>query len=342
MNNSYLSAFSVMAMVVVASVGPAWAGDSLHRNQLAEKSSNQALTGASSSVLARKAGPGTVAVVSSLGRSLGTSRRMLVGWSTYKTDTDSSTSFLTGNGWTLTVADGGQNVRFRTEPSDPLPEISENSKPSDSTIESWTREFISNELKSIVRLGPTEDLVFLGTWFENVSTGAVDAKEPGPTLIRKVVGVFGRRIGGLDIIGAGSKVAVIMSVDSRVSGFDVDWPEYESTRTVETGAELGTMTAREQAIALRTLGRSTGSMVRSRFECGLHDAGARVSVRTPEIHLACIARYSASSDDGKATAAWVSVIPAAKAIPANAWWPEAAILSGVGWQEDPSYAPDND
>ena len=259
------------AVLLAFSVTPVQAGDSLHLVQLSQRSAAQALKGVSAPVLARKAGPGKEEALNTLANSLGASTRCLVGWSPFKTEADGPGLLLRGDGWTLSVADSGQHIRYGTESAERLPYVLEAARPSDSAIESWGRGFVLNELKSIVRLGPNEELVFLGTRFENI--GMIDAKGSGPTFVRQVVAVFGRRIGDLNVIAAGSKVAVIMTVDSRITGFDVDWPEYQTTQSVEIGADIGTVEDRAQQMSLGDLQKRAPGEVVKRLGCGYHDGG---------------------------------------------------------------------
>ena len=327
------------SIVVFLASSTLLAGDSVYRAQLNSRSASRALSGVSAPVLVRKAGPGTEAVVKTIADSLSVSSRCVVGWSAFKSENEANRQFLTGDNWTLSVSDQGQHLRFRTEPSEQLPRVPEASRPIDSSIESWGRAFISNELKDIVRLGPDDELVFLGTQYEVVVAMKAGSQVVEPAFVSEVAAVFGRRFRQADLVGAGSRIAVLMAVDSRISGFDVDWPTYEVSRVVENGADIETVEARSQQLSRGELERhSSGRVVRKQFECGYHDGGARNSVRTPEIHLACVAQYSAATNRGALTAI-VEVIPAAREIPDNTWWPEAATLRGRPLVPDPSYAP---
>ena len=206
MRKSTMSTFFLAALLFSSSLivpTMARAGDSRHRIDLNQRSASKALVGVSSPVLTRKGGTGAGAALRALAEGLGASTRCAVRWSAYDTERDGDSLFLRGSGWTLSVADNGQNMRFRTEQQD-LPEVPENSKPSNVTVERWSRAFVLNELESVLPLGQEEEIVYLGAYYEMVISGSVDKKEPRATFVRQAVGVFGRRIGGIDVIGAGS------------------------------------------------------------------------------------------------------------------------------------------
>lgn len=300
------------------------AGDSASRIALRQRSESKGLVGISAPVLLRSPGSGASAKVSELLKRLQGSSQVEIASVTYELTTKSSAMFYKGNGWRLRVADDGQNLRFRTEREMNAPSVLEVGRPQEASVEEWARKFVVSELADVAKIGTDENLVFLGAQYEVVGWQRVGAKEPEPSRVRGVIAVFGRTVRGVDVVGAGSKIAVMMNIDGKVTGFDVDWPVYQATSSIENGADIGTIEDRAMQLSLGPL-LQRGSVDRTRLECGYFDAGARFSTRTPRVRLACAAHYRMPDVEGESEGwATVDVIPAATVVYGEAWWPESA------------------
>jgi len=138
-------------------------------------------------------------------------------------------------------------------------------------LETMGRRFVETELKDFVRLGKDEELVPMKTEYQidDEGRGNETLKEE---LVASTI-IFGRRVGGVDVLGAGSKVMVTFANDGIPVAFAYDWPEYRATGQKQDVLDISLI--RERASALATMRFGSESVDIRRFECGYVDRGAR-------------------------------------------------------------------
>jgi hypothetical protein len=157
--------------------------------------------------------------------------------------------------------------------------------------------------------------------------------EPEQTTVAAAV-IFSRKVDGVDVLGKGSKVAVLYANNGTPFGFDFDWPTLHSFGADQKVAPIDEL--QERAASVARLGESAFDAQLGRFECGYYDAGqAKRSLGVP-MQPACFHFYSAKSkaeaEDGTSgllTMAYVDPVPAGtEIIPDENWDTALELLYG--------------
>ena len=96
-------------------------------------------------------------------------------------------------------------------------------------LEKIGRNFIKDALGDFVRVGNEETITFLGVRY--MRDGNYNDRGRGDEEVVANIALFGREIGGVPVIGSGSKIAVWFANDRQPVGFDIDWPVYQVLRS---------------------------------------------------------------------------------------------------------------
>jgi hypothetical protein len=189
-------------------------------------------------------------------------------------------------------------------------------------IEQLGYRFIKEELRGLVDINEGESLTFLGSRY--MHTGGSDLEGNATDQIVASIGIFGREIEGIPVIGSGSKIAVWFSNDRQPVGFDVDWPRFR-----ETGISLPTLPQEKlfDRIEKTTFAPQKAYRTRvKRFECGYVDLGA--SKRGSYLQPGCSLSFDGTLEtaDGE-TFAKVEFIPAGRRVLEDKSWHLARLIA---------------
>ena len=240
-------------------------------------------------------------------------------------------SYVTDKGSLEVFADGSRfRMRGNLDAVKPLPAGSKAPLAAD-RLEKLGRDFVSQQLKAFVAIPRGEKLTFLGT--RNLRQGGSDlqGKRRSEELFASIA-IFGREVGGVPVVGSGSKIAVWFNPDGQVIGADVDWPKYKRSGKNVPLLKRDALLKRVEASTTRFAENKESKM--TRFECGYVDLGAtRRSTKAP-VQPGCSVAYQGYDPESAATSwAKVEYVPAAqKVIPDNRW-PLAVFIAKSGEPE---------
>lgn len=189
-------------------------------------------------------------------------------------------------------------------------------------VERLGRQFVGEALADFVRLGRDETLVFLGVKYLREEGFDAEGKDRRESVVASIA-VFGREVGGVPVIGGGSKVAVWFAADRQPVAFDVDWPAYTPTRVRQAVLPRERLFERVRATAVAPQGSGRDAV--SRFECGYVDLGA-TSRGASMIQAGCAVHYAGRSEDGSLRAR-VEFVPAGAEVIADPKWALSRLLA---------------
>jgi len=244
-----------------------------------------------------------------------------------------------GDGWFLDVNGDGTNVRYRNyKYLDSKPELARpvSARLSNDRLEKLGREFIKENLSEYIKLGKNEELVPFFT--EHAIGGGGPAKEGAPMDEEKVyasIVVFTRAIDKVNVIGAGSKVAIMFNNEGEVVGFDFDWPQYNLTGKYQKVLSVEAIKERAKRFASKDI--HSPDVKIKRFECGLYDAGMLKRDPKAVVQAGCAIHYSERKiidqnayerdpNSGHVMTAFVDFIPAGKTVEQDRKWLQAMMI----------------
>jgi hypothetical protein len=218
----------------------------------------------------------------------------------------------------------------------------------DSALESAGRTFIAGQLASVLPLGPGESIVPSSTSFRREWGQDTSGVQAEAVVANRIA--FTRLIGGVPVVGSGSKVVVTFANDGSVESFRYDWPSYTAkTTTQSVVGTAGILSRLQQILALRhgtvpTSSAATPSPSGSfpldlgsdfaleRLECGYYDAGRAIANPTAAVQPGCFynAVHSQVINGIVMRDAYSGAVPALGIVMADAKWPEAGIVLGRG------------
>ncbi len=227
-----------------------------------------------------------------------------------------------GKGGYVDVFADGSKLRVRANLDDPKAVAAAGEVALEKAeLETLGRRFVSGALRDIVKVSANESVTFLGVRHLVNYEGSVDGRTRASRTIANIA-IFGREVGGIPVVGSGSKVAVWFDNARQPVGFDVDWPEYRAA-----GGTQRVLGQRELAerVAKTTI-PLTGENAPRRFECGYVDLGA--TRRGKSLQAGCEIAWERRGKDG-GVSAHVEFVPAAVKVLEDPRWPlAAAIASG--------------
>ncbi len=347
MKPSFSSAFAASLSafaLTVAVTAPASAADFPQRQALEAQSARSGLGVGQLPLLKRVPGPGKEAVAGEVLRGFGASSTGITTEGSFSIEADEDRYSLTGDGgWFLTVLGDGSRIHYsnqalleaRPELALPLEE-----RLSQDALEDLGRQFVANDLKSFAQLSPGEKLV--PSFTEFLVQGGGSTEPGGPAEREKVLAstvVFSRSVGGIAIVGPGSKIAVTFANDGTPVAFDVDWAQYVPTSQTQEVLPLGDILARSEV-----LGKTGAEETLDRIECGYFDLGSRKRDASALVQAGCFLQIGVEtpSEGGNLVGGIVEAIPAGASVVADGSWPEAARLAGLPTAEgspEPEAAP---
>jgi len=277
-------------------------------------------------------GPGRAEVMERLLASLG-QLGLGVGPRTvrYKDDNEKRLAVY-GDGWKLKVYGDGSRAEFRHYGyMDKVePEMAKYPPLEPERLVELGRGFVSQILAQQIPMDKGEELIPFGVQYQVNAEQSPNAKEPEQTTVAAAV-IFSRKIGGVDVLGKGSKVAVLYANNGTPFGFDFDWPTLHPFGVDQKVAPIDELQARATSVA--RLGEAAFDVQLEHFECGYYDAGQRKRSLGVPMQPACFHFYSAKSkaeaEDGATgllTMAYVDPVPAGTEIVPDEGWDTALEL----------------
>jgi hypothetical protein len=341
----------VLVLVVIASgIALLRAADFPARQQLIQRSLQQGVAVPQLPLLRATPGPGRQAALDTLKARFASPQEKIVLGGTAQKQTRKKAIILRAPGWILEVAGDGNRVRYRNfaylegaaNRRVPLAE-----RPKQDELQVKGRQFISAQLRDVIRVGQGEELVPLFTEYQIAGGGSTAAgAKPIPETVGGATVVFGRTIDGVHVIGSGSKVRILFGSDGTIGGFDYDWPEYRRTDAIQKVASVTDVRKRVRQLA--GVDVETADVKVERMECGYFDRGSdrrdpaaplqsACAVFTVERPIVDVAAHARDSGSGHITIAKVSVIPAGETVEPDAKWTLA--LKFLGRTPSESLAP---
>lgn len=260
---------------------------------------------------------------------------------------DADHSAVYGDGWKLRVHGDGSRAEFRhyryvEEREAALARLAR--LDADTLIERG-HQFVEEVLGEQVKLGKREALVPFRVEYQVNAEQPADGRAPARETTVAGIVVFSRVIDGLDVLGAGSKIAVMFANDGTPFGFDMDWPQLNDSGRRQPVAPVQEIQARARRVA--RLGANAEDVALERFECGYFDAGQRHRQPGSPLQPACFHFYTGRipvpDDNGGVShllQAYADPVPAAATVRADAHWPETLELrNGRGAGGDSETGP---
>lgn len=342
-SSAFAASLSAFALTVTMT-SPASAADFPQRQALEAQSARTGLGVDQLPLLKRVPGAGKEAVAGQVLSGFASARTGITTEGNFSIEVDEVRYSLTGDsGWFLTVLGDGSRIRYSNEALlEARPELALplEERLSQEALESLGREFIANDLKSFAMLSAGELLVPSFTEFLVQGGGST---EPGGIVEREQVlastVVFSRSVGGIAIVGPGSKIAVTFANDGTPVAFDIDWAQYLPTAQTQEVLPLNDILARSEV-----LGKTGGEENLDRIECGYFDLGGRKRDAGAVLQAGCFLQVSIKNedDDGHVLAGIAEAIPAGASVVADESWPAALTLAGLpiaDGSEEPPAAP---
>jgi hypothetical protein len=205
-------------------------------------------------------------------------------------------------------------------------------RPPEPVLEEWGRRVLTAYLQGEVILGPNEQLFPLSARYETFSFQPTDLSRPAvDTAIGNVV-VFTRGVNGIDVVGGGSKAAVFMENDGTPYGFDFDWPTYSVVGDSVDVLSIDEINNQDALLSDYQFDASV-TVATQLFECGYFDAGTLFHDPQALVQPGCAYqrtatfvgdpdRYAADPTDGLMQSGFVDVVPAARVLQFDQFWPQ--------------------
>ncbi len=302
-----------------------------YRYQLNLNSLDQGLAVDSIPLLKAKAGLGRERIMSTLLENLSKLDFNIDAKSVVNENETDKRLAVYGDGWKLKVYGDGSRVAFRNYGYLDRNEeaINELKRIEPEELEKLGRRFIAEYLGDFIPMGKKEELIPFGVQYQVNTQQSVEknAKKEEQTVAGTII--FSRKINGIDVLGKGSKIAILYANDGTPFGFDFDWPALDSIGEEQKIAPLNEI--KQRAVEVAKLATDAVNVQLERFECGYYDAGQSKRGEAP-IQSGCFHFYSAQSfaksDDtaGFLTMAFVDPIPASNKIINDPNWDTAIEL----------------
>jgi hypothetical protein len=237
-----------------------------------------------------------------------------------------------GEDWFLQVRGDGAWVRYRRDSY--VDQVGKSagalSEAPDATMLARTaRAFVENELAELVPLCDDEELVHFRTLRTVERAVDVRTREAVPERVVATSIIFSRTIGGIDVLGPGSKVKVIFASDLGIAGFDVDWSEFDDVGLLEE--TLGIDEVKNDRTWSPTATSTSADVELFRFECGYYDVGSHRADPNALLQPACISHYLlGQKTDGVWSRGGVfHVAPIGRHVEPDGAWPEVQAQLGL-------------
>lgn len=338
LNAEKAASLAIAVYVIIAFVFPfsAFAADFAHRLNSEKRSEKEGLGRNEVPLFKRIPGPGKEAVANKLIGLFKNSKTPITTQGTSKKQVKGNRLSIIGEDWFLDVNGDGTNVRYRNyKYLDSKPELAKSvsERLSNEKLEELGRAFIKQTLSEYIKIGANEELIPFYT--EHAIGGGGQAKEGAPADEEKVYAstiVFTRSIDKVNIIGAGSKVAIMFNNKGTPVGFDYDWPQYRPTG--KSQKVLPVEAIKNRAKKLASLDIDSPDVKVKRFDCGLYDAGVRKHDPKSVVQAGCAIHsyekkiidhdaYKRDKNSGHSVGAYTDFIPAGETVEEDGKWPQA-------------------
>lgn len=334
-----LAAFALLGVTVAD--GQAFAADYPARIEIGQRSARLGMAAAEVQLLQRKPGSGMNVVADALLARFAESTDPVSTRGALKTERDLEQMTVFGSGWNLTVYGDGTRIKYRNHAyldAASVKGVPVAQRMSQDVMEKLGRQFVAAKLGPYAALGKNETLIPYFTEFQIQGGGSTLAgvKPPADEVVAGTV-VFTRTVGGMPVLGPGSKIAVMFATDGQPVGFDIDWSAYEPAGKTQKAVALAEIQGRAEKLS--PIGLGGPDTKTTRFECGYFDLGARKRDAKAPIQAACLVHankqqivdkdaYARDPRSGHTVAAHMAVIPAGATIEHDASWPQALALLG--------------
>ena len=312
----------VIALLVTSSIRGALASDSDLRKQLQRDRAGGPLMGSSVKLASRLNGAGREATLAALLQSLrGGIDAVQTGGAAETSTLDGQSVMARGRDWVLEVRGDGDWARYRRMGAPPAGAGSAD-RPTLAELEGPARNFIAKALGGFVKLGATEELRSWRTVYEVGGGGDLQGNRSEQVLSSTVI--FTRMVGGVPVVGPGSKVAITFA-SGAVVGFHFDWSALgaSSSTVAVVSAEVATSRIAGASAAQRA---QAAQLTEHSVECGLYDGGALTADKTAPLQPGCVARYTSTSASHLG-AAFEYAVPIGAKVVRDAGWPETTGLA---------------
>jgi hypothetical protein len=225
---------------------------------------------------------------------------------------------------------------------------------SNEALEASGRSFVERTLPRLIVLQQDERLV-LAAASRRTEGGVAPGGERAYSAVVASRVVFSREIGGIPVVGAGSKVTVTFLNDGSVESFRYDWPVYRRTGRVQAMASPIEVLHRLQRVggvrmkheldrdlkAVPSLESISGhiklgaAVELQDLKCGYYDPGFALRDRAAPIQAGCYYHLVETRGEGDylTTAGYSGAVPAAASFEPDKSWPEANVLRGTKAKE---------
>jgi hypothetical protein len=252
----------------------------------------------------------------------------------------------TGSGWSLNVSADGSAARFEdlaVQRQGPALAKDPSQALTAARLEGSDRAVIASKLRSVIVLGPQEELVpvrtdYLIAGMQNVKTNAV---------VRSVIAnriVFGRRLHGVAVVGGGSTVTLTFANNGALESWRYDWPRYQAaaSQTIVNVTQIvqrikSVIGARKVAGRVPSNARQISGKIQAnapigkpgaalqKLECGHFDPGVAARSASALVQPGCLYHVVARDSDGFRQG-FAGAVPAGVAFTRDAGWIETSIL----------------
>ena len=338
LNTGKTTCFLIFVCLIIGLVfsSSSFAADFPHRIDSEKRSEKEGLGRDTVSLIKRMPGPGRETVAEKIMARSKDSKTPITTQGTAKKQTKGKRLSVIGEGWFLDVNGDGTSVRYRNYKFlDSQPELARpvSARLSDQKLEELGLKFIKENLSEFIKLAEEEEIVPFYT--EHAIGIAGQAKEGATSYEEKIyasIVIFTRTVNKINVIGSGSKIAIMFNNEGVPVGFDYDWPQYKSTGKSQKVLPLEAIKSRAKKLA--SLNIDSPDVRVKRFDCGLYDAGVRKHDPQSVIQAGCAIQYyekkiidedayKRDKNSGHSVAAYIDFIPAGETVAEDGKWPQA-------------------
>ena len=221
---------------------------------------------------------------------------------------DQLRTLIRGDDWRIEVANDGTAAKYRRLDTIKNCRPYDNNPPDNALLQSAARARIENGLGDIIGLSPADTVVPYSTRHEFKISHTVATNVETTEICSSIVS-FSRRFDGVDIVGHGSRIQIILDPDLTVVGLFFDWPRLVATSQNQQLLDISGITSRVRQLGLLT---TEPTAVQEAMECGLHDPGYRFRGASTKIQAGCsiyTRYYHPLAGSAQSTAASLDTVP---------------------------------
>lgn len=209
-------------------------------------------------------------------------------------------------------------------------------------LEQKGRAFIASQLASQIALGANEQLIALRADYRTEGGEDLNTGQTTSAVVASRI-VFGRTIGGVPVVGNGSKVIITFTNDGALESFRYDWPKYEAGAPQNVVGPAEVLTRLQKVMAVRNganpgnpavavpgrgpnaypVALSSNTQLQS-LDCGYYDSGSK-GRGIHSVQPGCT-YLTVSQDTNGMRQGFAGAVPAGTTFAVNAAWMETRIL----------------